>query len=89
MKLKNIYKITMTSKDKYGRGLCIIENSTGKNYNVAVVNDGYAVAYKKGKYTPNKVLAHAINQAQGYAATNAKGLWNGEYRELMTKMSNN
>ncbi|WP_241517565.1 thermonuclease family protein [Campylobacter blaseri] len=60
----------------------------GWNYNIEIAKQGYAVAYKKGKYTKDKALAHQVNKAQGIAANSKFGLWKDHY-SLMKYMANN
>jgi len=81
-----MYDVDFTEQDRYGRNLCVITAQSGEIYNVEAVRAGYAVVYRRGKYTKDKKLAHAINKAQGEAATSKSGLW-GTHYDIMYSMS--
>ena len=82
------YKINVYEKDKYNRNICIVFLQNGDNFNEKIVEDGYAVVYKRGKYTKNKKLRHILNQAQGRAVKAQEGLWRN-YKILMERMAEN
>ena len=82
------YDLTIYGSDKYGRNLCVIYLSKGKSFNEKIIEDGYAVVYKRGKYTEDKELRHTLNQAQGRAVRNEAGLWRN-HKQLMNGMAEN
>lgn len=82
------YKLSLYNQDKYGRSICVIYLNDNKTFNEKIVEDGYAVVYKNGKYTKDKALRHALNQAQGKAVNNEAGLWR-THKLLMKGMATN
>lgn len=82
------YKLEIYDTDKYGRSLCVVYLNSGQSFNEKIVEDGYAVVYKRGKYTKDKELRHTLNQAQGRAVKNEAGLWRN-YKMLMKNMAEN
>lgn len=84
--ISSLYKVDVLEKDKYGRSLCIIYLNDSQTYNEKIVEDGYAVVYKKGKYTKDSGLRHSLNQAQGRAVNKEAGLWRN-HKNFMTEMA--
>ena len=82
------YKLEIYDTDKYGRSLCVVYLNSGQSFNEKIVEDGYAVVYKRGKYTKDKELRHTLNQAQGRAVKSEAGLWRN-YKILMKSMAEN
>lgn len=81
------YKINVYDKDKYNRNICIVFLQNGDNFNEKIVEDGYAVVYKHGKYTKDKQFRHQLNVAQGAAVKAEAGLWK-THKSIMQNMAN-
>ena len=86
--VNNGYKLKIYDTDKYGRSLCVVYLNNEETFNEKIVEDGYAVVYKQGKYTKDKELRHALNQAQGRAVKSEAGLW-WNYKNIMKQMATN
>lgn len=85
LKVGKSYKVDVLEKDKYGRELCVIYDGD-KSYNESIVEDGYAVVYKSGKYIKDETFKRRLLQAQKEAKSNNRGLWNGYTKRIMEGM---
>lgn len=85
LKVGKSYKVDVLEKDKYGRELCIVYDGD-KSYNESIVEDGYAVVYKAGKYIKDNTFKRRLLQAQKEAKSQNRGLWNGHTKKIMEGM---
>ncbi len=65
-------------RDRYGRIPAIVKNTSGRNINSAMVQDGYAVVM--GRYPFDAALKANLLQLQQKAITERLGLW-GSHQE--------
>lgn len=78
--------VTSDSLDVYKRNLCRV-NLNGSDYGIKILEDGYAVVYKNGKYMKDSEYKLKLIQAQQRAIENKAGLW-AEYADVMEAMKN-
>ena len=82
---KSLEVITL-KQDVYQRELCQITIDRF-DYGRKIVEDGFAVVYKKGKYIDDKKYKQDLLSAQQTAKDGRRGLWK-DYFEIMEAMSN-
>lgn len=82
---KNI-EVTALKQDVYKRELCRV-TFDGFDYALAIVEDGYAVVYKNGRYIDSYNYKQKLLEAQKKAKKEKKGLWKN-YADIMSAMSN-
>ena len=82
---KSLEVITL-KQDFYLRELCQITIDRF-DYGRKIVEDGFAVVYKKGKYIDDKKYKQDLLSAQQTAKDGRRGLWK-DYFEIMETMSN-
>jgi len=82
------YKIFIDGKDIYGRYLCVVWLEHGNSYNEDAVRDGYAVVYKRGRYTKSFGMKEKLNNAQKDALYKNSGLWKKHYKIMRSMLDN-
>ena len=66
------YRIRILGEDRYGRSICLVALPGGGTFNEAMVDDGFAIAYRK--YIPVGLLPR-FERMQKAARAGKKGLW--------------
>jgi endonuclease YncB( thermonuclease family) len=81
------YRLFIDGKDKFGRYLCVVFMPKSEvSFNENIVRDGYAVVYKKGKYTTSFGMKSKLDKAQFDAIYNKSGLWQDYYYIMKSMM---